>query len=139
MLDASAVYALTFLVFIAIVWYAVWPQVAQALDEYIMGVQHKIHEASRYREDALAFLNSCKRKHMEATIKAEKIIEQAHGRAQQMAVEFEQDLRAFEVQQRELAEERVHKLEIAVHQDIQDRLLKSAFDKVAQRLEEGAL
>lgn len=122
MIDAYDTYLAAFCLFMGGVYYYGWPLVQGLIDQHIGEIYQKLDEATRYREDALAFLNSCKRKHMEAKQRAEKIIESAKVEAATLEAQYQQQIQEFEIHQTRLAAEKIQKLERAVLQQIRSKI-----------------
>jgi F0F1-type ATP synthase membrane subunit b/b' len=133
-MEAHLIYLITFISFLVCGHKFLWPHLRNLIDTYIQEIHQKIEGASRYREDALSFLNSCKRKSQEASLKAAKILENAHLEARQLEADTHKDLTLFESQQKELATEKSHKLERAIAQRVRDRIREETLKRVRERL-----
>lgn len=136
-MDVHLVYSLAFGIFSFLFYYFVWPKIRDHIDRYIQEIHEKIEGATLFRENAVSFLNDCKKKSQEASEKSARIIENAHLEAQQLELNAQKEIALFEKQQKELTADKLFRVELSIIQKIRMKITEETMKKVYEKLREN--
>lgn len=104
--------AVAFVAFLLILAYYKVPELlAKALDDRAVAIRNELDEARRLREEAQALLADYQKKHRNAGLEAEGIVERARREAETLAGETRRALADTVTRRRQQAEERIARAE----------------------------
>src|SRR5262245_16413691 len=111
--------AVAFLAFLAsLAYYKVPRLLAKALDDRAAAIRSELDEARRLREEAQALLADYQKKHRNAGLEAEAIVEQARREAEAFAAETRKSLTETLERRRKQAEEKIARAETQAAEDV---------------------
>ncbi len=128
--DPSFWVAVSFVVFIALVYKPVGNLIVDALDKRTLRIKNELGEALRLKEEAQALLASYQRKQKEMAEDAESIVAEAEAEAKRIAKESEQELDLALNKRVELAMQKIAAYEASVVQQVKDNSVDIAISTV---------
>ena len=127
--NPSAVVAISFILFIALVIYLKAPaKFAASLDERSAKIKAEIDEARKLKEDAQSILAQFQRKQRDAKKEALDMMAQAKEEAEIFAKEMEENFKAVSARQTKAAEEKIAMIEANAVKEIQATAANVAID-----------
>lgn len=129
-LDAAFWVAVSFVVFIALVFKPVGRILATMLDDRAARIKNELGEALRLKEEAQALLASYQRKQKEVLEEAENILIEAEAEAHRIAHHAERGLDEALNKRIELAMQKIATYEATVIQDVKNRAIDVAIQTV---------
>jgi F-type H+-transporting ATPase subunit b len=128
-----------FLAFLLILIYFKVPgMLAKALDDRAAGIRKELDEARRLREEAQALLADYQKKHRNAGLEAEAIVEQARREAEAFASETRKSLAESVERRRRQAEEKIARAEAQAVEDVRTAAVDMAIAAAEKILREKA-
>lgn len=122
--------AVSFFIFVALVYKPVGNLIVKALDERAIRIKNELGEALRLKEEAQALLASYQRKQKEMAEEAESIVAEAEAEAKRIAKEFEEELDVALNKRVELAMQKIAAYEAAVIQQVKNDAVDIAISTV---------
>lgn len=122
--------AVSFFIFIGLVFKPVGNLIIKALDEHALKIKNELVEALRLKEEAQALLASYQRKQKEMADEAVNIIAEAEAEAKRIAKEAEEELDAALNKRVELAMQKIAFYEAAVIQRVKNDSVDIAISAV---------
>lgn len=139
LLDTHVWYALSFIVFAAIIWQFGKPALLALLDKRILEIKKEIETAENLRVEAQEMLAQYQRKQRDASSEAEKIIMTARKSAKQFQDKAEADLKEAMARREQQLAERLVRMEQNAIQEIQayaaELAMKAANDIIVEKLD----
>ncbi len=136
--DPSFWVAVSFFIFIALVWKPISKALATALDDRAKQIDTELREAVALREEAQSLLAEYQRKQRENMDEAKRIIEQTKADAQAMAQRAEQDLRDTLEKRKAMAMEKISQAETAAVRMVQQNVVDIAISASRTMIEDNA-
>jgi F-type H+-transporting ATPase subunit b len=122
--------AVSFVVFVALVFKPVGKILVNALDERALKIKNELGEALRLKDEAQAMLASYQRKQREVIEEAENIIKEAEAEAKRIAKEAEIELDNALNKRIEVAMQKIATYEAAVIQQVKNSSVDIAISTV---------
>lgn len=122
--------AVSFFIFVALVYKPVGNLIIKALDERALKIKNELGEALRLKEEAQALLASYQRKQKEMAEEALHIIAEAEAEAKRIAKEAEAELDAALNKRVEMAMQKIALYEAAVIQQVKNDAVDIAISTV---------
>lgn len=138
MSDPTFWVAVSFFLFIAMIWKPLGRFIATALDTRSEKISKELREAVALREEAQSLLAEYQKKQRENMEEASRIVSQTKADAQAMAERAEQELRDTLEKRKAMAMERIRQAEIAAVRMVQQNVADIAISASKQAIEEYA-
>ncbi|PIR38436.1 MAG: F0F1 ATP synthase subunit B [Alphaproteobacteria bacterium CG11_big_fil_rev_8_21_14_0_20_39_49] len=122
--------AVSFVVFIALVYKPVGNLIVDALDKRSLRIKNELGEALRLKEEAQALLASYQRKQKEMAEEAESIVAEAEAEAKRIAKEAEKELDITLNKRVEMAMQKIAAYEASIVQQVKDNSVDIAISTV---------
>jgi F-type H+-transporting ATPase subunit b len=137
LINESLWVALSFVVFVALVWKKAGSAMSAALDKRGEDIRNNLEEAKALREEAQTELKKYQRLQREATNQAKDIIANAEKAALQIEESAKKNAEASIKRRKDQAEAKIKALEVEATQDIRNRAAQLATAAAADLIREN--
>ena len=128
LIDTNFWYAVSFVMFAAVVWKFGWPLLIGYLDNRILEIREEIDAAESLRTEAHELLAQYQRKHRDTVQEAEEIIANAHKHADEIRAQAEEDIEEVIARREKQLEERIARMEANAIEEIKTHTANLATD-----------
>ena len=125
-LDEKFWLAVSFVIFVALVWKPIARFVLKALDDRSEAIRNELEEAVRLREEAQAVLAAYQKKQRESLKEAEEILRKTKEEAQHLQSKAEANLKKSLDDRMKLAVEKIAQAEAKALEDVQHNMVDMA-------------
>jgi len=134
LINEATIYSIAFLVFCVVAFKTIKAKIFAYLRSYTKEVTHKMDDANSLLKEALSLFAQAERDLAEAKETADQIIEAAQKDASSLIKETKQQLVEVSERKTKIAMARIAMSEKQVLDEIKNKVIDGAFDKVNQKL-----
>ena len=131
MIDATFWVAISFLLFIILLFYLKVPQkIDQLLNENIKGIQSEIEHAEKLKDEAKNILSNYDSKVSKSKIEIKKMLEDAEKQADQNIIKTNQEFHIIIENRKKTAEDKIKQMKLQAIKDIKNSAVEIAVNSV---------
>ena len=131
MIDATFWVAISFLLFIILLFYLKVPQkIDQLLNENIKGIQIEIEHAEKLKDEAKNILSNYDSKVSKSKIEIKKMLEDAEKQADQNIIKTNQEFHIIIENRKKTAEDKIKQMKLQAIKDIKNSAVEIAVNSV---------